>query len=818
MNYTGTPDSGYGLAIPFFPSHSKKKANNYLLAKKYMDYIDGACNVSEEERCRIQENMDLYSGRWPALEGMSSGYSMKFGNEDVALGGAKLRHYPIIERVAKAMVADLITGPLNPTIKDHSSFARTNREKAQLDRVKQYLTRKIIVPSRNRIAVQVMQEMGIQDNISAPIEVQATMEDEINKRLEGTLDEDLKNFMESYRTPSETVARQVMDFLMRNQRVEEKFTDGAKYAVAVAEEYYRLNVTSKLPRFDVLNPSGVSWHGGESVEFVEEADYAKYEEYITPMQFISRHGIDLTNRDYKNIEENFSEIPSHEKGKDTVDPVHGDVLDKISKHGYEQVIGMTGIDMKSIEGRNWMANLYKNHNATSKTHGICSTYITWKWTRKIKKVVRNIDGCKRTFLRDEHYRKNPLRGDISVENFVIPQVWHGYKYGQKNDWYVGVEPVPYQYQSIDNPTDVKLTIYGTEYRTPHCTSKKASHIDLGKPWQYKMDCLMSKMEELEKTDIGKVLVTTMDAKPKNWTWKEWFTSIFAAKIVPVQKEAAQNNYDNQLFRSVDLSRNPETAAIIQKLGYFKNELIEAMRYSPGKMGQISQYATNQIAQANISGVDRQNFEFAEKRRNMKERVLNGLLHLGMTALRKNEDLQELVLDDIARAHFKVNMDFLDRASLQVTVEDNAEEYRDVQEQKQLALTYLQNKMSAVDVAKIHSAKSKAEIIEITEQAERRFQKQQAIEHQRLMESKQLDAQVAEKQLRVTLEAQSAERMKDREFELAEKEIIASQFERANDVDGNKIPDSVQAAIINAQAKERVAIINNNAKKEAESND
>ena len=797
--------------IPFFPSESKKKANDMLLAKKCIDSIDLSLRRTEESLCKIEENLDLYSGRWPQVSGAGHGLRMELGGETIMLGGGEYRHYPFIEKIAKTIVADLISGSVRPSIKDWSPIARTEREKVQVDRIKQYFQQNVIQPHRQKVSRQVMQRLGVDDPFALELEQQDQLNNEINKVTEETLGDEIKEFMERYRTPSEMLATQIMDYFLREEEVESKLYNGAKYAVATAEEYYRITLNNNLPVFENLNVKGVSWSGGENVEFVEEGDVAKYEEYITPMQFIQRHGLELGARDYEYLNKYFHPIPGEYSKDDSAQNISHTTVEFLEGMA-EGKIPLSGDDLKTKAGHQKMAAFFAQRGQKG-GYGIRSVYCTWKWTKPLKKVWRSINGTIRVFLRDSHYVKNPLKGDIKVKKIYIPQVWEGYKYGTGDDWYVGVRPVPYQYTSLSNPTDVKLTIFGTCYGTVDNNTKATSHIDLGKPIQYRIDCLIQKMEEYEKTDIGKVLLGSINMKPDKWTWQEWYESMFKAKMALVQTKGQSNNFDNQVFRAVDLSRSNDIAGTIAQLDYWENKLISAMHSSPAKFGSIGQYATNQVAQATLTGTDRQNFVFAEKRRKMKERLFNALLHTGLVAVKENPDLKEQILDDFTRAHFEVNFDVLETSRLKVTVEDNLEEAQNIAETKQLALTFLQNQVPASAIAKIRQARSVAEIIDIMTAAEAKQDRKEQAAFQQQQQLEEARMAAAQQQFELNKQAQEMKDQRDAELKIALAEINVRQMQLANDVNEDRQPDSVQKAIVDGEVKLEIERLRAQSKKE-----
>ena len=122
--------------------------------------------------------------------------------------------------------------------------------------------------------------------------------------------------------------------------------------------------------------------------YTEDADVAKYEEYITPMQYIKRHGLEIGARDYENIERYFSPIPggeSHE-GRDSeiISSTTVDFLEGMA----DGRIPLGADELKTKAGHQKMAAYYAQSGLKS-GYGIRSVYCTWKWTKTLKKVERS---------------------------------------------------------------------------------------------------------------------------------------------------------------------------------------------------------------------------------------------------------------------------------------------------------------------------------------------------------------------------------------------------------------------------------------------
>lgn len=549
---------------PLWVSDAKKQAYDKALAKDFMDYFDMA-NEIDDGRCgRLQENFELHAGRWKKIETINPAVTITLGQENVVLGSGKLHHYPIIDRVSKSVVSDLIMRPLIPVIKDNSSKARNHRERIRLERVQSYFYNTVIQPTLAQVTAEYDQTNGITDVVSLPVEAQKQRQFDIERRFRQETPEEIFTYLQRLSTPDEMVAEAILKEGMRYVKAKSKFDTGAENAVITAEEYYRLGIINKMPYMEALNPKWVVWGGSEHTEYVEDGQFAKYVQYLTPEDVITKYSHHLMKADVKRLSNLYSEIPGYSyenKRERSTRGIERRIVDLFADNPELQ----SDIDPRTREGQNKLKNLYATLTHSSRDgYGIRECYVTWRWMRKVKFVTRMVNGELETFIRDEHYRKDPFAGDLKVIEKAIPQTWHGVKLGE--EFYLDVNAIPYQYNNINDPFDVKLGIYGGKYNTFQNNVRNASLIDLGKPWQYKYNVLMKKMEEHQATDIGKVFLGTTTMIPKGWTWAQWYKSLFLAKtaIVSNHREGI-NNLDASIFRSIDLSRTVDIENDLRQL-------------------------------------------------------------------------------------------------------------------------------------------------------------------------------------------------------------------------------------------------------------
>ena len=315
---------------------------------------------------------------------------------------------------------------------------------------------------------------------------------------------------------------------------------------------------------------------------------------------------------------------------------------------------------------------------------------------------------------------------------------------------------------------------------------------------------MKRMEEHQATDIGRVFLGTTSMLPKGWTWAQWYKSLFLAKtaIVSNHREGT-NSLDTSVFRSIDLSRTSDIQSDIAQLEYFENKVITSMYYSPQKIGNISQYATNSNTQASLVGVDRQMYRFHNRNREIKERVLNTFMHLCIYGYKDNDEVKKTVFDDFLKAHYELNFNSLEHSNFSLSVVDDFRESEKLEQMRQLALTFLQNGMTPGQLSAIMNTESMAQLQQYLEDMDRKVVQDQQSEFQRQESLLERQRQSAESQLQLQQQFMAAENERSNQVKIRLAEINSLQLENAQDVNRDKINDSLERAALEIESREKI---------------
>jgi hypothetical protein len=261
--------------------------------------------------------------------------------------------------------------------------------------------------------------------------------------------------------------------------------------------------------------------------------------------------------------------------------------------------------------------------------------------------------------------------------------------------------------------------------------------------------------------------------------------------------------DSNIFRSIDLTSSTDIQHTLNKLEYFEKKIATSMYYNPSKLGQISPYATNAVSEMNTAGSDRQMMRFHDRHRQIKQRVLNALLDVSISAIKNNEYAKSVLLDDFGRAYLENAMEPFAACELGLYVVDDFRESERLEQMRQLAMTILQNGGSVNDIAEVVSASSMGEIKDILDKSERRRIQQvdEQRQHEQAMSQQQMEMQKAQMELQQAFTAEQNER--DRQAKIQMAELNAMLLQNANDVNRDGVNDSLEKAMQQMQHDARM---------------
>jgi len=784
------PNSDIKRRVPF----SKKVSNDFQRAKDIMDLYDmwlgDYRDYDKIDKYKI--NYDLLNGRLD-VKLYDDPITLKMGKkkeETIRLTHQKITHFPLTSIVGNSMHGEEIGRPFQPVAKDLGSFAQTLTNKKWNELLRQTMEADVFSPMRQQLFQEYIQKNNIQDIFSISPEQQQQMSEQIEQQIQARSTDEVLDFMQNdFQTPTQRQAQQLLDYFVVHQDIKEKKSQGFRHAIATAEEYYGIDDLHGEPIIYNVNPKGFSYGGSQNNEWVQDAAWAKYEQWLTIEEATQKYSEYFSRTEYTDIEEFVEPIGGRRSvGDPRKDGVQRQVMIEMSNEGwiaqkYDDVNYKTKEGQKSI--KQLYADVYSKYGAEHGTlpgnYGVREARIVWRDKRKLHRVIRKIGRIEKIFWQDEHYVEQPE--DLEVREVWVDEVWEGVKLGSNgiNDIYTKIRPIPGQYKSIFNPFGVQLPFVGKAYNTMMGNTKNVSPVDLGKSWQKEFDTTMAQLKHDMATDYGSVFIMSLTWKPDDVSWQDWFDIMRNGKILLAQlQKQGFNSVDYNALRTIEISKAADMAHKIQLLDYFKTNLVQAMNFNETRIGSIGQYTTNQNIQQSQTASYNQTEGFFETHRKIVEKALNMFMNRARLIYRHNEKTK-FILDDITRTELEVSPEFwYEEWAIEFTT--STEEIRKVEMLRQQMQTFAQNQMSFDGILQLALASTPSDIVNIMKKESKR------------MDDMRKEAQQQEMQkIQIGLQADAADKQADRDS----KEKIAAA--------GNE--NSIQRTVIDSKKFKYAADVN-----------
>lgn len=781
-----------------FLTAKEKAANNSDLTKKMIDSVDTMLGQSPGRIRRINENWNLHTGKWPEMElfTMTEEALRETDSDKEPLNLSDfIVHHPKINNITTFIMGDIITQPLIPVITDFSSHGRKQREQAQLRKIQEYYYQNFQAPQEQLIRQQYQQENNITDPLALTPDEQKQMQQDLQARIKAQLPRSFIDDLKKVKTNDESIRQILLEYDIKAYEIEEMFMRGGEHAVVAYEEYYRVGREGVKPIIEDLNAKWVTWNGPENCDYSEEGDQARYEQYLTPHSFISKHGRHaIEDKNFiKDIQKYFTEVPGYYRsgaaGKyaaesNTFIENERDFVDAIGENRK-----LIQNDWRTRAGQQEIAGLYAalaGHRRTG--FGIREAYVTFKWTETITYVQREVNGKLEEYFFSADYRKDKSRDKMCIK-FPANRVYHGTKIAEK--FYVNFGPVPWQYYGGVLDYKPKLTICGRKYSSHNGNDEDNTLIGPAIQYQFRYNVSASKLQKLEERDNGKILFWNTDMRPEGWSEREYMESQLDIGNAPYsEKQLGQKKGSVPAF-AIDNGVTSKMEEYRLSMDKWEKEMYAACRLNKDTIGEANQYQSNALTQSNIQGSQKQLLPFHNARRLLKQRVLNYFNNISMLCLLEDPEKQAMLFDDFSRSHLQVNADDIRAHRTAIFVVDDYGEAQNVQNIKGQILPLLQKPNTSVkDVIEFINSKTVPEMIEKATISELKTKEADLEAHQRKMAEIAAQAEAAEKIAKYNKDRDAMIQERRNEVALLVGEMQSMDKENAMDVDENKISDAL----------------------------
>tara|TARA_R110000824_G_scaffold65226_4_gene170041 strand:- start:3308 stop:5803 length:2496 start_codon:yes stop_codon:yes gene_type:complete len=733
----------------------KKWARTCIDELEKITYGDVNYN-GRSSRVKKQVNYDLFNGK--LNQGDFSYVLNPFGVEESNFP-AQMQHYDIISPKIQLLMGEEIKRPFNFKVVSHDPDAISKLEEKKKEMLLEYLYSVVVSPQE-----AAEQQAQMQQAAAADPEKAAAMQPQTPAQIE-------KYINYEYQDIREITAQRILEYLVREDDLQEKFNRGFKDALIAGEEIYWVGDISGNPTVRVCNPLDVRVILDPDSPWIDESQAVIEERWLTLSTVLDEY--------YEYLEP--GEIDRLENGMTGTDPSEKGGLNypynEFNIINYSNVLDTVGsgvYDPGSIRSyrRNGMVRVLQ---------------VEWKSMRKIGIVTYTDEsGTKQEDIVDEIFEipdyaekkgKKWLFDGVELRWYWISEYWEGTKIAESI--YCNVKPKLNQRRDLSNPSDVKSGYVGFIYNERN--SESISLIDRMKPFQYLYNIIYYRTELAIAKSKGKVALMDISQIPSSegWDVSKWMYYLESMGVMFINSREEGNRSQqapafNQ-FQSIDLSMGNYINTHVQLLDNIKTELGELSGVSRQRQGQVQ---TSELV-GNTERAVTQSSHITEywfySHNECKKKVLTALIDVAKMAYRDGKKIQ-YIADDMSRTFLNVEPEDFTNSSYGIFVSNSAKDDKALDTLKSLAQAALQaGVVSFTDVASILQSESITKVRKMLESSQAELEKKQA-------------------------EAQQSEQQAQQQVAQAETEKEMAKEEREDERNTMDNETKIKVAMINAEAR------------------
>lgn len=691
---------------------SNKKTKDWGI--KCVDEIIGLGSISNVNYRKNKINYDLYNGILDPTD--FSHVTNPYGSDKYEMP-VDIQHYDIISSKINLMLGEEIKRPFNfkvRAINEDSVSARENRMYKQ------------VVDSLKQKFIQDLAQEGL-----------VTIDPEAQEPPD--LEEIDKYYTYDYKEANEALAEDLLNYLIKATNAKEKFNEGFKDVLITDNEIYWVGEINGEPDFRLVNPSYFTYDKSSNTDYIEDSQWAKYEEYLTPGEILDMYGDELTDEQVS-----------------WLDQGHGSSNNKMGPLGSSKDITVRG----NREGP-WFVG--DGTNAPYNQDGILVVHLEWKSMKKVG-FLTFIDeaGSVQKEMVDDTFKEKEFPLEIIELNWKwIPEVWEGTKIG--DDIYVKVRPRPNQYRSVDNPFKVELSFKGRTYNRRN--SESTSLLDRMKPFQYEFDITMYQIRLEKSRSKGRLTIIDLAQLPSggeyNWTMDDWlyYAEVLGFGFINSHEENSKGEKSSfNQFKDIDRSMSSTIQQLFAYLQEIDFRCSKVSGISPQREAQISptELATNSersiVQSTNITEI------YFSKHNEVKRRVLTALLDVAKAVYKDSKKIQ-YVTDDMGTRTLNLDMSTLKSTDIGLFISNSTKENEILQASKSfIEYGISSGTINMAEAIAILSSDSLVRIQNKLEQAETQKQQreQQAQQQEMMIQQQAQQAQAQAEQMKMQLEQMKLE--------------------------------------------------------------
>ncbi len=500
--------------------------------------------------------------------------------------------------------------------------------------------------------------------------------------------------------------------------------------VKVGEEYSQKDIRDDQIEYEVISPLDVWYIKSYYSPYIEDGEVAARRFLLTPSEIVDKFYREITEEQLKS-------------------------LDKTQLASYNYL----GIYLDRIRDKNITGTIDK----------IPIYYLTWKSQKQVCFVTWTDEfGQEYEDVQSEDYVKNPDR-DEKLEWKWINEVWEGYKIGA--DDYIGIKPIAYQRNELNNISRCKLPINGRCYSDDHAAN--VSVYELMIEWVKLFVICNYRLERMIAKSKDKILLLDKAVIPTDAEWDEekffYYADALGFALIDRSQQGADKSFNQ--YQVLDMRLYEDIAQMIQLLDWIKQQCYDTIGFNDQRLGEISasETATNATNAAYASAIITEDLFL--KHEEFLQRELQGILDLSRIAYR--DGYKSLTYTDDRRLELiDINPDVYSYLDLAIKVTNSSKNIERLNQMKQMIQPFLQNGGKMSSVIEVLEAESTAKIKHVLRKIERTEQEQLERQAQDEQQSQQQHEQDMLRLQQEQLQIASIFKIKELNAEYDRKEQLA----------------------------------------------
>lgn len=709
-------------------------------------------------------------------------------------------NYDVVSPLLDIIHGDAHRSRLTYVVSDSSIATKNFYKEARAQELKDHIMEKIIMPTRQLAMIEWAAQNGVTDMFQLPPDAReqamAQIEDIANKGIP----EQIARFVKKGRkAPLEIQGQALADALVQYLGIKSLRTEAYMHSFATDAAIFAYDIVRNRPTVRLVDATHFTTRGSNN-RFIDGNAEFKEVEYLHPSDVWTRYGDQFSREDMRTFDELVSGGgPSHSEQDERI----------ATRIDFSGELMLSQIDMKTQEGQMkhgaFLAK-YANGEEYRTFEKMRVVHITWLSLAKMKLITKGYgDGTVREEWYTEDYRFNPENGDLEETVHWVPQYWRGTKIGRLgatengNAIFVNLGPVPFQRRDITDPYNVHSPYVGGYLSNLRGKAEINSTLNRIKPWVRAFDFHMKMIRDREATDIGKVVLMTVAAKPKNWSWGKFIEVVRATKMLPINtQQAGLTAMDVQFFREIDLSNMYDILPRLNNLNFIISQIASIVGVNNARRGE--QAASTSVTN-NMSNLQRSYSQTHARGAWIDDiigNLINHLVYAGRMTAKNGNIFMRYALDDLSMAHIDIDVDDVESPLFHTKVLTDADKLEERDIAKNLLMPYIQNQGLAYHYAlRSLLAATKGELLDIADEAELEasIQSQQAEQARAAQAQQMIEMQFNMEKAMLELK-NGLDMVRDEQNNAAKRDMAALQsmtLANANDVDRDGNNDYLESA-------------------------